>query len=127
MTDLFTAIMIQYIATSISNSLTGLYNTEAPQDAEFPYCVFQLISDVPDWTFTEDFENVLLQFNLFSDESSPAQICILFELLKTAFDFVDLPIDNYKTISLVRENSILTRLEDVWQYNSTYRIVMQKN
>lgn len=127
MTDLFTAIMIRYAAVPLKDSLTSLWNTLAPQDAVFPYGVFQLISDVPDWTFTEDFENILLQFNLFSDTSNPVQICALFELLKTAFDFLELSIANYETVSMIRENAILTRIESVWQYNVTYRVMLQKN
>jgi len=123
-TDLFAAIMVRYNAAAISGSLTGLYNTQAPQDAVFPYGVFQLISDVADWTFSENIENCLLQFNLFSNESSPTEICTLFGLLKDAFDFHELAIDNYETIYMVRENSILTRIEDVWQYNVTYRILL---
>jgi len=123
-TDLFTAIMVRYNAAALSGSLTGLYNTQAPQDAVSPYCVFQLISDDADWTFSENVENCLLQFNLFSDESSPAEICTLFDLLKDAFDFHELTIDNYETIYMVRENSNLTRIEDVWQYNTTYRILL---
>jgi len=126
MTDLFKAIMIRYAAVPLASSLTGLWNTLAPQDAVFPYGVFSLISDVPDWTFSENLENILLQFNLFSKASDPVQICALYTLLKTAFDFLDLTIDNYETVYMVRENAILTRIEDVWQYNVTYRILLGK-
>ena len=109
MTDLFAAIMIRYAdeAVLLSDSLTALYNTLAPQDAVFPYGVFSLISDVPEWTFSENLENILLQFNIFSDTSDPVEICALYELLKTAFDFFDLPIANYETVSMIRENAIL--------------------
>ena len=126
MTDLFAAIMVRYADVSLASSLTGLWNTEAPQNVVFPYGVFALISDVPDWTFGEDIENCLLQFNLFSNESDPIQICVLFELLKTAFDFHGLTIDNYETISMVRENAILIRIEKVWQYNVNYRLLLGK-
>jgi len=127
MTDLFAAIMIRYAVVPLSSSLTGLYNTQAPQDAVSPYGVFQLISDVPEWTFSENFENCLLQFNIFSDTSDPVQICALFELLKTAFDFLELTIANYRTVSMIRENSIPSRPDGTWQYNVTYRIVLQKD
>ena len=127
MTELFAAIITHYSSDPLKDSLTGgLWNTEAPQDVVFPYGVFQLISDVPEWTFSENLENILIQFNIFSDKSNPVETCALFELLKKAFDFLDLPIDNYETVSLVRENAILTRVESVWQYNVTYRIVIQK-
>jgi hypothetical protein len=125
MTDLFAAIMTRYTNVALSSLLTGLWNTQAPQDAVFPYGVFQLISDVPDWTFSENLENILLQFNLFSDTSDPVEICNLFELLKTAFDFLDLTIANYETVSMIRENAILTR-NGYWQYNVTYRVLLGK-
>ena len=127
MIDLFAAIMTRYAAVPLATSLTGgLWNTQAPQETAFPYGVFQLISDVPDWTFSENFEDILLQFNLFSDTSDPVQICALYELLKTAFDFLELTIANYQTVSMIRESAILTR-DGYWQYNVTYRIVLQKD
>jgi len=129
MNTLFTSIYTKYLASGLpAAGMTGLYNTEAPAGAVFPYSVFQLISDVPDWTFTEDFENCLVQFNLFSDhKTSPLEICALFELLKTAFDFVDLTVSGYKSVSLTREMSTLLRIDMVWQYTVTYRIYLEKN
>ena len=132
MTELFEAIYAHYLEDPLANNLTGLYNTEAPQNAEFPYCVFALVSNVPEFTFNEDFENCLVQFNLFSKESSPAKICTLYELLRgdtisgTGFDFLELSITNYEAVSLIRENAILFQVDDVWQYNVTYRMILEK-
>jgi len=132
MNDLFAAIITHYDADPLAALLTGMYNTEAPQDAVFPYGVFSLISDVPDWTFSENFENCLLQFNIFSDKINPVEICALYDLLKgdvgigTGFDFLDLPITDYEAISLVRENAILLRVENIWQYTVTYRILLRE-
>jgi len=126
MTDLFAAIMTRYAAVPLASSLTGgLFNTEAPQDAVFPYGVFQLISDVPDWTYGENLENILLQFNIFSSTDTPVEICALYGLLKTAFDFLDLTIANYETVSMIRANAILIR-DGYWQYNVTYRVILGK-
>lgn len=129
MRTLFQAIYTAYLASGLpAGGLTGLYNTEAPPGAAFPYGVFTLVSDVPDWTFSEDFENCLVQFNLFSDhKTSPVEICALFELLKVAFDFVDLTVSGYKSVSLTRELSTLLRIDMVWQYTVTYRIYLEKN
>ena len=131
MNTLFTAIYAKYLASGLpAAGLTGLYNTQAPADAAFPYCVFSLISDVPDWTFTENFENCLIQFSLFSkptgaDKASSSEVCNLFELLKTMLDFVDLTISGYTSISLTREMATLLRANMVWQYTVTYRILLQ--
>jgi hypothetical protein len=127
MKTLFQAIYAQYLSKPLASALTDLYNTEAPPEAIFPYGVFQLISDVAEGTYTEDMENCLVQFNLYSDKSSCSDVCDHFELLKAAFDEVDLTITGYTPISMVREPSSLLKVEDVWQYNVTYRIVIQKN
>jgi hypothetical protein len=127
MTDLFNAIYTRYQAIGLAGSLTAFYNTKAPETAVYPYGVFNILSVVPDWTFGEEFENCLLQFNLFSKTADATEVCSLFELLKTGFDFHDLAISNYQTVSMTRENAILTQVEDVWQYSVTYRILLQKD
>ena len=129
MKTLFQAIYARYLATALgSSALTGLYHVQAPPRAVFPYGTFDLIANTPDWTFTEEFENCLLQFSLFSNVMSDStQICDLFELLKTAFDKFDLVISGYTTISCVREPANLTKVEDVWQYTVTYRMYLEKD
>jgi len=132
MKELFEAIYSHYLDDPLSGTLKGLYHTEAPPDAEFPYCVFLLVSNTLDYTFSENFEDCLVQFNLFSDKSSPQEITQLYELLKgdtelgTGFDFLELPIDNYRTVSLVRETAILIHVDDVWQYSVTYRMLLEQ-
>lgn len=131
MNELFVSIYGHYLKDPLSDNLTGLYNTEAPPDAKFPFAVFSLVSDVPEFTFSEDFENCLVQFNLFSKKRSPTEIGDLFNLLKgypisgTGFDYFELSLDDYETVSLQRENAILTKVEKIWQYNVTYRCVLQ--
>jgi len=132
MLELFEAIYNHYLADPLADNLKGLYHTEAPQEAEFPYAVFSLVSNTQEFTFSENFENCLIQFNIYSRESSPKEICDLYELLKgntvagTGFDFLDLSIDDYRAVSLLRENAILTHIEGVWQYSVTYRAVLEK-
>ncbi len=104
-----------------------LHNTEAPGEAEFPYGVMAIVSDVADWTFGETSEDVLVQFNLFSEESMCTEIGETFEALKSAFDFHDLDVTGYDTVSMVREPANLLKIEGVWQYNISYRIVIENN
>jgi hypothetical protein len=127
MTDLFTAFYTRYLGTTLAGSLTALYTTMAPEGAVFPYGVYSLISVIPGGTFTEDTEDCLIQFNLFSKTVNAEQICDLFEKLKTGFDYFDLNVPNYTTISVIRENAILTQVEKVWQYSVLYRIFLGKN
>jgi len=129
MKTLFQAIYARYKATALgSSALTDLYQTTAPSKAVFPYGTFDLITDTPDWTFTEDEEDCLVQFSLFSDiKSDSTQVCALFELLKTAFDKFDLVVSGYEIISCERQPANLIKVEGVWQYTVTYRIILQKD
>lgn len=130
---LFEAIYNHFSTDPLAALLTELYNTEAPADAVFPYGVFSLLSNIPgDGEFSADWEDCLVQFNLFSDKTLATEVCEAFELLKgdtvvgTGFDFLDLPITDYESISLVREPANLVRVEKVWQYNVTYRMLLKK-
>ncbi len=135
MFELYTAIYDHFKADPLFTSavhLTDLYDTEAPADAVFPYGTVAIISDIPDFTFTEDFEDCLVQFNLFSKKTSAEELGILFNLLKgdaevgEGFDYHDLTfIDNFQPVSLVRVNAGRIKVEKVWQYNVLYRCVLQ--
>ncbi len=135
MNELLTAIYDHFKTDPLFTStvhLTDLYDTEAPASAMFPYGTVAIISDIQEFTFTEDFEDCLVQFNLFSKKSSAEELGVLFNLLKgdteagEGFDFKDLTfIDNFRPVSLERVNAIRTRVEKIWQYNVTYRCVLQ--
>jgi len=124
---LFNAIYNRYLATTLDDKITALYNTEADEDAVSPYGTFSLASDVPEWTFDENFENCIIQFNLISKDDTCDEILEAAEALKAAFDFFDLVVASHITISLTRMVSNLTRIEKVWQYNVSYRILIQIN
>jgi len=128
MNTLFQAIYARYKATALAGLLTDFYCTQAPPKPVFPYGVFSLLSDIADWTFTEDFEDCLVQFSLFSDVmSDQREVCNLFELLKAAFDKFDLVVAGYTTISLERGPANLIKEEKVWHYAVTYRLYLQKD
>jgi len=122
---LFTAIYNRYSASSLSASLSDMYHTRAPADAVFPYAVLSLISQRPDWTFTENYENCLIQFSLFNKESSFSAVGDEVDLLKGLYDFFDLLVTYFSTISFVRETVHMLRIESVWQYIVTYRILLK--
>lgn len=123
---LFMAIYGRYLTTPLANKITDLYNTEAGEDAEYPYGVFSLPSNVPGGTFTENYEDYLIQFVLYSDKTLSTEVVDAFGALKAAYDKHDLVINNAETISLEREPAILNRVEEVWRYAITYRLLIQK-
>lgn len=104
-----------------------LYNTEADDEAVFPYGTFTLVGNTPDWTFSEDFEDCFIQFNLFSETTTCEEASDLFEALKSAFDKFDLVVDGHETISLVRGVANLVRVDKKWQYIVNYELNIQKD
>ncbi len=107
--------------------LTEMYNTVADDEAVFPYATVSLINDLPDWTFTEDSEDCLIQFSIFDDDPLSSDILDAAKALTDAFDKFDLEVVGYSTVSLTREPANLTQVEKVWQYIVTYRIIIQKD
>ena len=127
MKELFTGIYSKYNSNeALKAVITGFYFTEAPQDAVMPYVVYNLVSNVPDWTYTEDMENSLLQFSIFDDHSSSTTINDIYEKLTALFDWCVLTIEGYSHIYMKREFNILTRGNDIWKYVIQYRNEIQK-
>jgi hypothetical protein len=134
MKNFFKAIMDRYAAGQVAARATKLYNTEAEPDAVFPYIVFST-DNTKDWTFTEEFEDFLIQFDIYSDQPSVEEVSDIFDLLtdrtKGGFDFVDLTITGFVPVRCQRENSRLMKWDIngklVWNWFVVYRIRIQKN
>lgn len=136
MKALFQAIMTRFTAKTgtpaVNNALHvalggRLYNTEAPQDKPMPYGVFSLVSDVAENTLTENLENCLVQFSLFSELSSVSEVADAFEALKTLFDDCTLSVTGYATIYMQRESAQLLRQDGIWHYVIEYRVLLEKS
>jgi len=123
---LFEAIYARWLSEG-KLGLTQLYNTEADNDAVFPYGVFTTNITPDDPGFGEEGENCLIMFVLYSKETLSTEVCQAFEAFKAAFDKHDLAVDGYEPISLTREPANMIRIEKVWQYSVTYSLLIQKN
>ena len=127
MKELFTGIYTKFSNDGdLSGVVTGMYFTEAPQDAVMPYVVYNLVSNVGDWTYTESMENSLIQFSIFDDHSSSVTINDIYEKLKTCYDWEILTVTGYNFIYMKREFSNLTRMNDIWNYAVQFRTEVQK-
>ena len=105
----------------------GFHNTEVKQGSLLPYGVFQIISDVPRATFSEDQESILLQIKLFSEKNSSSELNTMFDTVKGAFDYKTLTLTDYTSVSCRRVSAIKSKIEDVWQYTISYLILIEKN
>lgn len=132
MTDLFTAIKTEFDGNAdLVGALTGgLYLQQAPQNTAFPYGIYFLVANVPEWTFTENVETAVIQFSLFDyDEDNPLSatiICDAYTKLQACYDWCTLTISNYTSIYMKRELGRLLRTEGVWQYSVDYRCYIQE-
>lgn len=120
---------IDWADDSIYTKLSGqLYHTITPQSKTWPYGVFSFVSDVYEYQFVEDFENVLVQFDLYSNNSSPMEVEKLFTNLKDYFDNCSLTVAGYTHFKMVRQNSRIM-WEDtvkVWHRTVEYRVLLEK-
>lgn len=111
------------------NDIDGqLYHTIAPQNVSFPYAVFSFIHDMYEYNFKSDFENVLLQFDLFSNSTSPVEIEDMFTHLKTFLDTAALSVTGYTQVYLRREGSRLFWESDTLAFHRIveYRVFLRK-
>lgn len=87
MKSLTTAIYGQLAGSSLYSDIGGrMFKGRAPEGTDFPYVVYFVVSDVTDLTFTENYEDVLIQFSLFSNASSSGEIEDMFAHLKELYD-----------------------------------------
>ncbi len=114
-----------YLTQAAMTSLFKLWDTEAPPKESYPYATYSLPSQTADYSMDQEFENCLVQFNLYSEQSSPSQLESMFEALKN-FDFCAISVPDYTTLIMERMPAIRTRVEEIWQYAVTYRVRLEK-
>lgn len=129
MTPLFTAVYEAYDNDAPLKAALegGLFLESAPPGTSYPYGIFTLVSREPLNMLMETWEAVTVQFSVFSDESSAADVCAVFETLDDVYNAGELAIAGYALVSMLREHDSLEmiRPEGIWRYSARYRIVMR--
>jgi len=133
--------MSNAVATAIYSKVTGSINTfdtaiggriyyqQAPQEATYPFCVFFLIDERYDYMFLEEFEEHVIQFNIYSnDTASSDEAGDIYGYLTTLFDWCTLTVSGFIHLKMEREFAVLDKLEDddVWQYAVQYRLLIRE-
>ena len=134
MKDLTTGIYGKISGSSFSSDIGGrLYKGQAPDGATYPYAVYLLVSAVPDLTFTSKYEDVVIQFSLFSTASGSTEIEDMYTHLTALYDECTLSITGETLIWMVREFANLsieehttpTGTQRVWAYHVRYRVIVK--
>lgn len=134
MKTLFTGIYSLFVAEPANAFYTAiggrLYLGEAPQGATYPYCVYSMPSNVPEYYFSgERLEEFLIQFSIFDKDGSASDIGTLFENLKTLFDDCTVTVAGYTCLIFERSLARLIRhpADNVWQHTVQYEVTLEKN
>ena len=122
MKNLLTALFSKFSGSDIWNDVGGrVYLEQAPEGTEFPYIVFSIASNAPDWTFTEDFEDTIIQFSLFSSSTSGVEITTMYADLIALFDDCSLSITSNTFIYMHRQN-LTTMIEELTTTEGTSNV-----
>lgn len=132
MLNLSKAIFSKLSGSSLESIIgSRLYKGRAPESATYPYVVFQIVSNRPDNVFSGYYEETLIQFSLYSSNSSHEEVENMYTYLKALYEEQDMTISSETLIWMRRENAVLM-VEDhtvrnegtirVWHYAISYRI-----
>lgn len=136
MKSLTTAIYGKLSGSSLNTDIGGrMYKGEAPQGAEFPYVVYSVVSNVPEYPGGKTLESVLVQFSLFSITSGTTEIEDMLTHLQSLYDDCSLSITSETLIYFIRGN--MTQMRDeietpngttgVWHYAQDYDVLVVRS
>lgn len=107
MKNLSTAIYSKASGSDFSSDIGGrLFKGRAPQGAEYPYAVFFVVTNRPEKTFSENYEDAIIQFSLFSTASGTTEIEDIYTHLKTLYDECTLSITDATLVWMQRDNAV---------------------
>lgn len=143
MNALMTGIYNKCTAASDFNTAIGgrfYYYFNKNQSPTFPFVVYSVITNDPDYTFvpgsvtSANFEEFVVQFNVYSKGSSsnqgPSEANTIIENLKTLLDHGTITVTGYTCKDITRDYAlppIWNQDEQVWVAISQYTILLQKN
>lgn len=128
MNALFAAIWNRFATTTGSGLYSDiggrLRHSKAPQGDTFPYCVYFSVSDIDDLDFTDEHEDFLMQFNIFSQKNSALEAGTLLESLKTMFDNCSLTVTGWRHLKFQRD-WVIPHDDDLGQDTPIHGYVVQ--
>jgi hypothetical protein len=128
MKELTTAIYGRLAGSALDTAIGGrLFESMAPEGVELPYVVYFLVADAPADTFKDQLDDVLIQFSLFSDQSSSTEVKDLYGHLKTLYDDCALTVAG-RTVVWMKRVRMSLELEDndTWHCDVDYSIIQQR-
>jgi hypothetical protein len=119
------------------NDIGGhLYHGEAeiPDGAEFPYCVLLHVVDTQVDTFKSKLDEIVIQFSIFSDKTSPVEVHDAMTDLKALFNDCSLTIAGSKLVQfswlsdgLIRDEvTTPAGVQAVWHFHCDFLVILER-
>jgi len=124
MNNLLTAITSRVTTgpSDFCNDIGGrFYLDQAPEDRQFPDCIYFIVVDTPDNSFNKSGEEVNIQFSMFSESSGATEITTMYTDLKALFDDVQLTVTS-NTMVIMKRDRLVTFMEDIITPSGTRRV-----
>ena len=86
----------------VSTMPGGIHQAEGDQEIPDPYTVFSFPGWTPEKTFSDNFEDILLRFEVVDRDPGVANIAAAVEALTARFDDAAISIANYYVVELTR-------------------------
>ena len=113
MNNLLTGVYSILSASTLSTYVGGrIYAESAPDNADYPYVVYFIVSGYQDDDFKAESDDYILQFSLYSSSASMTEITTMYEHLKTAMDDASITITGDTCVWCYRQN-LTTMIENV--------------
>ena len=133
MLNLTTAMFGKLSGSALASHIgTRLYKGRAPDDATYPYIVFMIVSNMPEKTFSEDFETTVIQFSIFSSTSGSTEAENIYTDLKTLYDECAMTVTGstwfywmkrLNATLMVEDHTVKAGTIQVWHYAVDYEIM----
>lgn len=132
MSDIRTSIFAKFKDTpnDLNTDLDDerLYYGESTQDPTYPYSVFHAPDDAFTFTFQESFDDVLIQFDYYSKDSSPDACDKGLKDIMSLYDWTNLTMTEYIFLKMERTFVMWPKKnqpENVWQGIVRYTLMLQ--
>jgi len=86
--ELIKAIYAKNAGSTLDGLIGGrIFHGQAPPNTLFPYVIFFRVAGSIDWLFTENFDNALIQFSVFSADANSSMECLtIADAVKALYD-----------------------------------------
>ena len=129
MNALLTGIYTKFNAANTFKTAVGsrLYTRYAPQGTAFPYAVLDIVTGIGDWNFTQEFDDIDVQINLYSKSTSETEIGTLYSTLRALYDDCALTVVGYEHLFMQYDQywSLSNPDENIRQYTVQYNILLK--